>query len=251
MIKNAICKLGIVPVRKEPRDASEMISQLLYGDQCYILESDDKWAFLEIVEDGYRGYVDCLQIVEDTGDRGRVYVVQESLLSRNGQYLPMGSTIGSTEISAEDHRELMDSGGIVEKNIKQGRDSVIEKARSLMHSPYLWGGKSALGIDCSGLTQVVFKASGYLLPRDSGDQAGIGSPAELASARTADLAFFSKPGRTNVSHVGFVTETGDGKRIIHASGQVKEDTLTPEGIVDRTGRLTHALLHLRDVMSGS
>jgi len=135
------------------------------------------------------------------------------------------------------------------KNLGQKREFEFVRniAQKYLNVPYLWGGKSPFGIDCSGFTQSVFKICGYRLFRDSGQQAHQGRAiAKLDDALPGDLAFF-KNQEGNINHVGILLE---GDRIIHASGRVHIDHLNDEGILNLDTKIyTHQLSHIRRVLS--
>lgn len=118
-------------------------------------------------------------------------------------------------------------------------ERIIKLARRYLFAPYLWGGRSPFGIDCSGFTQIVFKMSGIKLPRDASQQVELGETIDfLEQAQPADLAFFDND-KGNIIHVGIML--GDGK-IMHASGQVRIDKIDHNGIYDETRKIyTHKL----------
>jgi len=135
------------------------------------------------------------------------------------------------------------------KNIGQKRDFEFLKniAMKYVHAPYLWGGKTPFGIDCSGFSQMVFRICGYSISRDAWQQASQGKPVDnFNDALPGDLAFF-KNAEGKVSHVGIVLSDS---RIIHASGRVRIDRLTEKGIVaGETSEISHTFSHLRRVLT--
>ena len=118
-------------------------------------------------------------------------------------------------------------------------ESLLDTAFKYLNSPYLWGGKNALGIDCSGLTQVVLRIHGMQLLRNACQQVNQGELVPfLQDALPGDLAFFDH-GDDHISHVGIIV--GEGK-ILHASGNVHVDKLDNEGIYsEERGFYTHKL----------
>jgi cell wall-associated NlpC family hydrolase len=114
-------------------------------------------------------------------------------------------------------------------------------AQGFLHVPYLWGGRSDCGLDCSGLTQVIFKIKGIKIPRDAAEQALLGNNIEFGKQLPSDLAFFHNA-EGKITHVGIVTKTG----FIHASGRVREDDLTADGIICRdNGKQSHSLSFIK------
>jgi gamma-D-glutamyl-L-lysine dipeptidyl-peptidase len=116
-----------------------------------------------------------------------------------------------------------------------GSGDAVEVARRLLGTPYVWGGLSPGGIDCSGLVHLVLRRLGRMVPRDARDQAAALPPVALEGVRRGDLYFFARPGRP-VHHVGLVVEPGV---LVHASdsdGGVVEGPLD----VDRRGTLVSA-----------
>lgn len=119
-------------------------------------------------------------------------------------------------------------------------DTIEQLARTYLEIPYLWGGKSCAGIDCSGFSQQLFKAFGIKLPRDAWQQAELGEVVGfLQEAVCGDLAFFDNP-EGRITHVGVMLNP---QQVIHASGKVRIDPIDTQGIINaETGQRTH---HLR------
>jgi gamma-D-glutamyl-L-lysine dipeptidyl-peptidase len=117
---------------------------------------------------------------------------------------------------------------VPDRTFPPGLDDAVELARSLLGTPYVWGGTSGRGIDCSGLVHLVHRALGTVLPRDARDQAAALAALPLGEVRRGDLYFFARPGRP-MHHVGLVVEPGV---LLHASdrdGGVVEAALASTG----------------------
>lgn len=246
----AICLLSVVPMRKEPSHRSEMVSQILFGEYVMMNEEKDDFVFVRCVYDDYEGWVQANQLTTITEDQ------IQSTTYYTGVF--------STEIFVNDHRRIIpfavpvyshdNRGGSLlfgnqkvsfgvsdevvwrSKEKSFNRENVDSAIQVFLDTPYLWGGKSVYGIDCSGFAQQVFKLFGVKLLRDAYLQAEQGlAVSSLEEARLGDLAFFqNEAGR--VTHVGILLKKD---QIAHASGKVRIDTIDSEGILNETGKRTH------------
>lgn len=231
----------LIPGRREGSDRSEMVTQLLFGELYTVLEEKEKWILIQNDADQYQCWIDRKQHHPiGTNEyqnlkQGQFQISAEILGETQGKIrVPFGAKInygGSTPVS---DITLFDGKAAS----REYRD--IEKyAKLFLEAPYLWGGKSILGMDCSGFCQVVFSAAGVELPRDAYQQAEIGNTIEfLEEAMTGDLAYFdNREGK--ITHVGILL----GKdQIIHASGKVRIDKLDHQGIYNSDlGQYTHKL----------
>lgn len=254
-----ICRLSIVPVRAEDSDKSELVTQLLFGDHYTVLEEskNGKWLKIRIFYDNYEGWIDKKQhcfISEEyffqinhleykicTETTAKVIFKNQTFNVVAGSILP----ITSNELFRMDEK-LQFSGSTKSLWEKRNFKFLKEIAVQYLNTPYLWGGKTPFGIDCSGFTQQVFKISGYKLPRDAYQQALVGKIVpDLEEAAPGDLAFFTNT-QGRVYHVGIILEDF---KIIHASGKVKIDKIDENGIFDAENNIyTHPLSSIRRII---
>lgn len=243
------CCLPAVPMRAEASDRAEMVSQLLFGDTFVVQQKGDKWSFVVADYDGYEGWVDTKQIYflqEQEYNRVKVWnIMPASLITMvvvGGMelLLPMGCSLPSTAMSGVNGLE-------VEYSVVHDRAgaSLLDIASKWLGVPYLWGGKTCMGVDCSGFTQTVFKTCGIPLLRDASQQATQGVAVDcIDDAQPCDLCFFEN-NNGRIIHVGIYM--GNGK-IIHVSGCVRIDTLDAKGIYNASlQQYTHTLSLIRRI----
>jgi hypothetical protein len=246
-----VCHLSVVPVRKEAADVSEMVTQLIFGDFIEILEENEngKWRKIKNAYDGYEGWIDARQYIvvdqrtfEKASHQEMPYCTSFfGLIKAENMVYPifMGSRLPFLRNNIV---ELGDQVFIFEGEYafpSQILDSIQLEvaARMYMNTPYLWGGKSHFGIDCSGFVQQIFRNFSIKLPRDAWQQEQLMQEhIDFGYQETGDLAFF-KNASGKVTHVGICLSEN---RIIHASGYVRIDFLSEEGIVTHD---THELSH--------
>jgi len=239
-----------VPVRIQPADVSEMVTQLLYGDYFKILEARGKWSRIRIAFDSYEGWIDNRQFIlineEVYGDLSQLensysgdlidYITDE-----NGGLtsIPMGSHVSSASY-------LGDSFDGISLQGKKAKNNLIETALLYLNAPYLWGGKTPFGIDCSGLTQMVYALNGYSLLRDSAQQATQGEALSfIEESEAGDLAFFDDS-EGKITHVGIIM---NDNYIIHVNGKVRIDRIDHSGIFNiESKRHTHQLRVIKKII---
>jgi len=249
-----ICNLAIVPLRLEPSDRSEMTSQVLFGEHFKVLEQTPKWSRIELAFDGYNGWIDNKQFREITEADYEKLTSGEIVLSgdlieyistpKNGLItIPLGATLSFLNSTINTEGFAFDGTSV--SGIKTKKD-LIETAFLYMNSPYLWGGRTPFGIDCSGFVQMVYKLNGFRLLRDASQQATQGEALSfIEESEPGDLAFFdNEEGR--IIHVGIIMEDN---YIIHAHGQVRIDRLDHLGIYNiDTKRHTHKLRVIKKII---
>ena len=240
------CHLSIVPLREEPSDKSQMHSQLLFGDVFEVLETvSDNWIKIKNAYDSYEGYIDPKQQIPiDSVDYIKLQEperVNKDLLLLNtklGDFLiPPGCSFKS--ITKNEDSFVIGANGNIELFKALPREEIIEMTKVFLNAPYLWGGKTIFGVDCSGFTQTVYKMAGYKLLRDASQQATQGETLNfIEEALPGDLAFFDNE-EGQIIHVGIILHDN---KIMHASGKVRIDKIDHHGIFNEDlGKYTHKL----------
>ncbi len=230
-----IIRVPIAPIRSAADDRSEMVTQALFGEEVEWspLDGQEAWVEVRLRSDGYQGFCDR-KLIDGSADALAAFSLETGLLTSpltvlewegRPYHLPAGSRVPTSVISA-----------------RQAQASQpVEVAHAFLGAPYLWGGKSVLGMDCSGLTQLSSFLCGFSLPRDASLQWRDLRPHETTfdGLRHGDLVFFHRHDAGKVTHVGFCwQEEEEPARVLHASGEVRFDDLRPDGIY-RGGEVTH------------
>ena len=245
-----ICNLGIVPIRLEPSDTSEMVTQALYGDLFKVLEQRKKWSRIRFTFDKYEGWVDNKQYLEIDANSYNDFSKLDLNLSKDLiQYvsdsndnlypIPLGSNLNGLDLL---HHKF--EGNSISS--KQEKSHILKTSFLYLNAPYLWGGKTPFGIDCSGFTQMVYKLNGYNLYRDASQQAAQGEALSfIEESEPGDLAFFDNS-EGNIIHVGIIMEDN---YIIHAHGKVRIDRLDHSGIYNIDKNIhTHKLRVIKKII---
>ena len=262
-MKFGITLLSIIPIRKEPDDRSEMTSQLLFGEHFKILNIKHNWAFIETSFDSYKGWVDERMITgikpdtfnalnSDTPFVINRKTVNLKLADMTFQQVFAGSNIPFLNKSSKrftiESRQFEISEKLNTSDFKSIRPEISDISLLYYNSPYLWGGRTPCGIDCSGFTQIVYKICGLKLPRNAAQQAGCGQALKnLDKSQTGDLGFFTKMQSDEITHTGILLKDN---KIIHASGKVRIDTIDEKGIFNEDiNTYTHRLVSIRKVIN--
>ncbi|QJD98010.1 C40 family peptidase [Mucilaginibacter robiniae] len=242
-----ISQLAIIPMRAEPSERSEMVSQLLFGETYQIIEWQEKWVKIVTAYDEYEGWISRNQVTtlnyEDylnLQSAPSVLTIQHVSVviktsDNSALLLPAGCTLPFHEgNTCQINKEVYHLTTPINKLI-----DLLASAKTYLNSPYLWGGRTHFGIDCSGFVQTVFKQYGLFLKRDASQQAEQGSAVDfLQEAQPGDLAFFDNA-EGRIVHVGLML---NNEQIIHASGRVRIDKMDTQGIyAEDQQRHTHQL----------
>ncbi|MBW6536788.1 MAG: C40 family peptidase [Mariniphaga sp.] len=259
-----ISGLSLIPVRKEPSEKSEMVTQVLFGEHFEIFEEMVGWSHVKLAWDGYEGWIDSKMITPLNVRRfyqleKRAFAVTGDILSivpvTNEQNLMLvaGSTLPvwrpylrEFSIGSEKYKA---AGEVFYGKSKNQRDVLITQALKYFNAPYLWGGRSPFGIDCSGFTQVIYKMIGLTIPRDASQQVKMGTALSFVDeAKHGDLAFFDDE-EGNIVHVGIIWKRN---KIIHASGKVRIDNVDQFGIFNiDLKRYTHKMRVMKNIIDSN
>lgn len=242
-MRHGVCNLGIVPVRAEPDDKSELTSQLLYGEAFTVMETSKQWNKIRTAFDDYEGWIDAKQFTAvSEADYNALRSGTSEYSSHLLDYLtdhqerlmsiPLGSCVSACPLLSHTFDGASTTG-------KHSGQTLVDTALLYLNTPYLWGGKTPFGIDCSGFTQMVYKINGHRLLRDASLQATQGKGLSFLEESTAgDLAFFDND-EGHIVHVGLLLENN---YIIHAHGKVRIDRIDHTGIFNvDTGKYSHKL----------
>ena len=251
----AICNLAIIPLRAEPSDRSEIVSQILFGEHFEILHTQKQWSKIKLQFDDYEGWVDSkqYQIISEKSfkDLSKEAIILNADLIDYVIYpsnillpIPLGASLSFLNYS-EINIENFEFEGMRTTGCKP-KSNLIITAYMYLNAPYLWGGKTPFGIDCSGFTQMVYKLNGYNLLRDASQQSAQGEALSfIEESEAGDLAFFDNE-EGNIIHVGIIM---DNNYIIHASGKVRIDRLDHLGIYNaELNRHTHRLRVIKKII---
>jgi hypothetical protein len=252
-----ICILNAIPLREEANDKSEMVSQILFGETFTITDSENKWVKIILDFDQYEGWVHINQINSlneneyDKIKNNNSYTLNDLITfvsdqNNNLQTISLGASLPFFKDNTfQIIDQKYDLEGVVNHN-KTLKSELVRTAHMYLNTPYLWGGRTPFGIDCSGFTQMVYKINGYKLFRDPFQQASQGEVLSfIEESEPGDLAFFDDE-EGEIIHVGIIL---DNNYIIHCDGKVRIDRLDHSGIYNvDTKRHTHKLRIMKKVI---
>lgn len=221
-------RISIIPIRAKASHSSEMVSQLLYNETYTILKEEEEWVYVECLHDGYQGWIAKNQVY---------YISQEIFDTPFKRYNP-------ALIEWDQQLELNLFMGSpfydISHTIVPPIERICNAAQQFINSPYLWGGRTGAGVDCSGLIQIAFRMGNILLPRDASEQALLGKTISWGNQKRGDLAFF-KNKVDKITHVGLILSPNS---ILHASAWVRIDRLEERGVFHKN-TATHDLAFIK------
>ncbi len=242
-------------MRENPSDKSEMVNQILFGEIYEILRVDIKFSLVKLNHDGYEGWICNKQVTiieeqEFINLKNEISSVTTDIIDivDGDEKLPilMGSILPSLK---SNHCFINNLAYEFSGNYTQGFSNikmVINNAYSFLNAPYLWGGRTIFGIDCSGFTQLIYRMNGIKIHRDAKDQIKNGRFIDdFSNAKEGDLAFFANE-KGLITHVGIMLRNS---QIIHSSGKVRIDKIDENGIYNsEKSTYTHKLKKLKRII---
>jgi len=256
-MKYGIAHISIIPMRADAFDKAEMVNQLLFGEHYKIIEKTAKWYKIRLAHDNYEGWIcqkqyfqidkaQYLSLSEDIQFYN--YNLIDALSTDLGEIIPicLGSTlpfydgkyclINGTRFQFESANKPLS---------KISKTEIVNTAYMYLNAPYLWGGRTPMGVDCSGLTQMSYRLNGISIPRDASQQVQLGITLSfIEEAEPGDLAFFDDAEGT-IIHVGIILENN---HILHSSGKVRIDRIDQQGIFNKQiGEHTHKLRLIKQI----
>lgn len=226
---------SLVDLRAEPRPDSGPQTQIIFGDIVRVFEEQDGWCWVQAERDGYTGYVSAASLAKPVGESTHMVIVPRTfvypgndLRFPHSQALSLGSRVrivGSSEKRGTEYALLESGEALIAKHLTplgQHADDFVAVAETLLHTPYLWGGTSGFGIDCSGLVQLSMWVAGRSVLRDSDMQENslgdiIEPNADYSNLKRGDLVFWK----------GHVAICQSPEMLLHASGHTMTVTLEP------------------------
>ena len=245
---------SVIPVRSETSETAEQTTQILFGETFDILEQKNRWNRVKLHLDGQEGWIDAKMCTPMSAAEYKSYraaydsaamvamPMAYAVSENNGQTIPL--TAG-TRLAGYQEKKDIDPSMVYAKTPDLNEQNLLQTVRFFLNIPYLWGGKNAMGMDCSGFTQTVMSLFGKTLKRNASEQAQQGRKiSDVSKVQAGDLVFFDhEDGK--ISHVGIVI---DGERVIHCSGRVKVEKLDSNGIFSaEKGDYSHHLVTIRRV----
>ncbi len=260
-MKFGIANLSIVPVRVNAKEQGEQVTQILFGETFEIIERRKLWYHIKTHFDNYEGWIDTKLVKEISEEElnqinsSNKYISNDivSIITKSDDKTILLISAGSTfpnfnptdltfQITSEKY-ELNQNITALSNNI---RKNIISTAIKFINTPYLWGGRTHFGIDCSGFSQIIFKICGINIPRDASQQVEKGHTINIIEeAKPGDLAFFDNDDG-NIIHVGLII---NNNKIIHASGKVRIDKIDHQGIFnEETNEYSHNLRVIQNII---
>ena len=251
-----ICLLSCVPLLKSPKFWGELASELLFGEHFEVLDIQGVFAKVRMAYDSYEGWIDLRQTVPIDLDEFKrlnkavpaisldavtfTHMDDHTVMVLRGSSLPFYAN-GEFCVGGRSFSFL---GNVRKPDRRMAPGELFNVALSYLNSPYRWGGRTPFGIDCASFVQIVFKAFGVCLPRETYHQKEEGREiGSLIDAQVGDLGFFRSISE-GLPHVGILL----GDKIIHTCGTVRIDSIDKAGIFNRTiQKHTYRLIGIRRI----